>query len=56
MLLDDPVEKDPVLRDLTEISVNALKDLDIARKELKENDLRMQEMNKLANERVEEMS
>ena len=56
MLLDDPVEKDPVLRDLTEISVNALKDLELARKELKENDLRMQEMNKLANERVNEMS
>ncbi|AJW70524.1 sensor histidine kinase [Nitrosopumilus adriaticus] len=56
MLVDNPVERDPVLRDLTEISVNALKDLELARKELKENDLQMQEMNKLANERVNEMS
>ncbi len=56
MLVDNHVERDPVLRDLTEISVNALKDLELARKELKENDLRMQEMNKLANERVNEMS
>ena len=56
MSLDNPMEKDPFLRDLTEISVNALKDLELAKKELKENDLKMQEMNKLANERVNEMS
>ena len=56
MLLGNSMEKDPVLRDLTKISVNALKDLELARKELQENDLRMQEMNKLANDRVNEMS
>ncbi|WP_299291215.1 HAMP domain-containing sensor histidine kinase [Nitrosopumilus sp.] len=57
MLVSDSVSKDDsVLKNLTEISVNALKDLDLAKKELKENDLKMQEMNKLANERVEEMS
>lgn len=56
MLVGNPIERDPVLRDLTEISVNALRDLELARKELKENDLRMQEMNKLANERVNEIS
>ena len=57
MLVSDSVTKDEsVLKNLTEISVNALKDLEIAKKELKENDLKMQEMNKLANERVAEMS
>ena len=56
MLSGSPLEKDPVLRDLAEISVNALKDLELAKKELKENDFRMQEMNKMANERVQEMT
>jgi signal transduction histidine kinase len=56
MLSGSPLENDPVLRDLAEISVNALKDLELAKKELKENDFRMQEMNKMANERVQEMT
>lgn len=56
MVLDTPSEKDPVMRDLSEITVNALKDLALARQELQENDLHMKEMNKLANERVDEMS
>ena len=56
MVLDNPSEKDPVMRDLSEITVNALKDLELARQELQENDLHMKEMNKLANERVDEMS
>ena len=56
MVLDNPSEQDPVMRDLSEITVNALKDLELARKDLQENDLHMKEMNKLANERVDEMS
>lgn len=56
MVLDNPSEKDPVMRDLSEITVTALKDLELARQELQENDLHMKEMNKLANERVDEMS
>ncbi len=56
MLAHNPLEKDPVLRDLAEISINALKDLDLAKKELQENDLHMQEMNRLSNERVNEIS
>lgn len=56
MLTDSPLENDPVLRDLAQISINALKDLELAKKELKENDFRMQEMNKMANERVAEMT
>lgn len=56
MVLDNPSEQDPVIRDLSEITVNALKDLALARKDLQENDLHMKEMNKLANERVDEMS
>ena len=56
VVLDNPSEKDPVMRDLSEITVTALKDLELARQELQENDLHMKEMNKLANERVDEMS
>jgi len=56
VVLDNPSEKDPVIRDLSEITVSALKDLALARQELQENDLHMKEMNKLANERVDEMS
>ena len=54
MLLNN--EKDPVLQDLSQITVNALKDLEMARTELQANDEHMKEMNKLANERVDEMS
>jgi len=56
MVMERPSEKDSVMRDLSEITVNALKDLALARKDLQENDLHMKEMNKLANERVDEMS
>ena len=56
MVMECPSEKDSVMRDLSEITVNALKDLALARKDLQENDLHMKEMNKLANERVDEMS
>lgn len=50
------LEKDPILRDLTEISINALRDLELAKKDLQESDLRMKEANRLANERVNEIS
>ena len=56
MLSNNQFSRDPVLHDLSEITVNALKDLELAKKELQENDMYMKEMNKLANERVEEMS
>lgn len=49
-------EKNDVLKNLSEITANALRDLELTKKELQENDLHMKEMNKLANERVEEMS
>jgi len=55
-MLNNSLEKDPVLRDLTEISVNALRDLELAKKELQESDLQMKEANRLANERVNEIS
>lgn len=56
MLSNNQFSRDPVLHDLSEITVNALKDLELAKKELQENDMYMKEMNNLANERVEEMS
>ena len=56
MMLNNSLEKDPILRDLAEISINALRDLELAKKELQESDLHMKEANKLANERVNEMS
>ena len=56
MVLDNPSEKDSVMRDLSEITAIALKDLELIKYELQENDLHMKEMNKLANERVDEMS
>jgi len=56
MVLDNTSKQDPVMRDLSEITIPALKDLELARQELQENDLHMKEMNKLANERVDEMS
>jgi len=56
VLSNNQYDRDPVLHDLSEISVNALKDLELAKKELQENDIHMKEMNQLANERAEEMS
>ncbi len=56
MVMKHPSEQNSVICDLSEITVNALKDLKLARKDLQENDLHMKEINKLANERVDEMS
>ena len=56
MLSNNQYDRDPVLHDLSEISVNALKDLELAKKELQENDMHMKEINQIANERAEEMS
>lgn len=56
MLSSNQYNRDPVLHDLSEITVNALKDLEVAKRELQENDIHMKEMNQLANERVDEMS
>ncbi len=55
-MLNNSLEKDPILRDLTEITINALRDLELAKKDLQESDLHMKEANKLANERVNEIS
>jgi len=56
MLSGSPIENDSVLRDLAQISIKALKDLEISKKQLQENDLQMQEANRMANERVNEIT
>ena len=56
MLSGSPLENESALRDLAQISINALKDLEMAKKQLQENDLRIQEANKMANERVGEIT
>lgn len=41
MLSNNQYDRDPVLHDLSEISVNTLKDLELAKKALQENDMHM---------------